>query len=277
MIKMKILSLFVILSFLLISDIISAQDKIIKVDTDTIYCRIIKYTNKKVTYSQCDSIRNNYYIIYKDHINYIVLDSSKTVSYMGNITYSEGIGSTVALKFHPFSPLFGHIALSLEGSVSASSSIEFGYSYIYNYPVLLNTQSYTNTNGFSVRLGYKFIKASSAYKLKQKHPHLLQGFYFKPEVLFTKYSTQSPSDVLNNNTSQVICLSITPGIGKQIVIKKTFLFDWYIGCGPAFQSNNSYMYYYNQLVVPLSFINILINNKAYLSITAGIRIGIVFQ
>ena len=197
---------------------------------------------------------------------------------MGNKTTSKYLESTndktFAIKYHPFSPLFGHIAFSFETSISKYMSFEFGGSYIYNYRW---NQTYTNTKGFSMRMGYKFITAYTSYKAKQKHPHLLQGSYIKPELLYTFYSTQSPTDIDNNSNTHVSNFSINAVFGKQLIINNTFLFDWYVGFGPAFQSSNSHMYYYNQIVRPIYFLHYLFNTEAYLGLTVGIKIGILVR
>ncbi len=273
---MKALQKFLFLGLFLFSSHLYAQDLIIKTNSDTIFCKIFKYHSKNVIYSFPKISENDYYIIDKDYINYILINDSIRITYSGSKTdsikqlyYAE---QGTILKYHLFSPIFGHAKLSIENYLGRNNSLEFGASYIFNRPM------FQYGKGFAFEIAFKHFRSSPIYKARQRHPHNMQGFYIKPMLLYTSYSSMTNE---SNSTSKLYTsnyLSLVFTIGKQFVIGKHFVVDWYVGGGFSYSDSDPYnLYNYNQFNFPFPFFLSTTNYKLSIAITAGFSIGFLFN
>lgn len=271
---MKILFVFV---FSLITLGSYAQDLIIKTNSDTITCHIVKISAKDVSYYPIASDSNQIpFRVSVKIIRKIIYENEQELSFVKGGTkqkFKQKNTSSYydnqhknAIKFHTVSILGGSLAFMYERSIKPGMSFEFGLGYIFGIADSLNNN--LKDKGYIIRGSVKFMRPPSYYENHHAYAHILKGVYLKPEVIFNSFKRENYG--LSTPTLKVwdyiSSTSLVVNVGKQVVYSDRFLIDWYgfIGYGRAnFQS----AYYYS---------NLILSPEAPISIGLGFRIGFVF-
>lgn len=274
---MKILKTLLVSVFFLITIGSYAQDLIIKTNSDTISCHIVKVAAKDVSYYPIGSDRNEAPLrISVKVIRKIIYENKQELSYVKGVTkqkFKETNSSSYydnqhknAIKFHALSILGGSLAFSYERSIKPGMSFEIGLGYIFG--IADSSNNNTKDKGYIIRGGVKFMRPPSYYEKHRAYAHLLKGVYLKPEVIFNSFKRENNG--LSTPTLKVwdyiSSTSLVLNMGKQVVYSDRFLIDWYgfIGYG---RSNFQNGYYYS---------NIILSPDVPISLGLGFRIGFVF-
>jgi hypothetical protein len=227
-----------IMLFLLLGVLtVSAQDKIIQSDKDTIRCFIREIGDDEIKYSM-EGYRSDLIfgidknrvseIIFADGKSMKIRDSMKDPSYYANQRKN-------ALKINFLSPLNDVTAFSYERSLGVARSIEAGIGIIgIGFEDGIN--DYQDPQGVYLRCGYKFIRSPDFYLKGMHYAHILKGGYIKPEIAFSTYSYKE--EITNKSISNKMCAFLL-NFGKQWVFDDRFLVDWYAGIGYGFGNNQS--------------------------------------
>jgi len=254
-----------------------AQDLIIKTNSDTIACHIVKISDKDISYYPIgsDSSQIPFRISVKI-IRKIIYENQEELSYVKGVTkekFRERNSADYynnqhknALKFHSLSIIGGSLAFTYERSIKPGMSLELGLGYIFGIADSSNNNN--RDKGYIIRGGVKFMRPPSYYEERRAYAHILKGVYLKPEIIYNAFKRENSG--LSTPTLKVwdyiSSTSLVLNMGKQVVYGNRFLIDWYgfIGYG---KSNYQYGYYYTNLIlapeVPISF-------------GLGFRIGLAF-
>ena len=257
------ITLFLIITFF--ASNLYSQDLIIKNTKDTLKCKIKEVGSDEIKYSLPDYPEDVSFGIDKEDVWKIVFYNGKEMSFVKDLNNPKKYtnDNKNALKFYFFSPLMGNVAFAYERSVKPGQSFEFSLAYIYG-----RSNLGLNDKGAYVRAGYKFIKSPDFYVRKMKYSHILKGGYIKPEITFTAF--HSKNDIFysasSNVEKDVMALTLTINLGKQVVYSNAFLIDYFIGFGYGFV-NEEIGYYYSSLIGA---------NEFPISFSYGIKIGGLF-
>ena len=266
--------LFIILLFS--SSQLSAQDRIIKTDNDTIVCKVKEVLTDEVKYILPKTSSDILFGIDKNDILKIILENGKELifshSLYGAKTYENQKQHAIKVDF--LAPLTGNMSFSYEKLIRPSRSWEVSLGII-GLGVDNNDE---NPQGAFAKFGMKFIKSPDFYLKGMRYAHILKGTYVKPEIAFSIYSHDpdyyyyyyeygSSSDNKNRKTNWAAALNII--VGKQYIFNDIFLLDMFFGLGYGFSKDNdneSYHYGFSGG-----------NSDTPLTITAGLKIGILLK
>lgn len=149
------------------------------------------------------------------------------------------------IKFRLLSPLSGAASFYYERSIRPTSSLEAGIAFVGMGTDLNNNRQ----RGVVLRAGYKMMQPPQNYTRSMSTPTLMNGGYFKPELLFTQYSIDrmvvvrgsSSSTGFTTTTVQPERRTVTAGaalanFGYQWVIGNFLVIDYSVGVGYGFSS-----------------------------------------
>jgi hypothetical protein len=147
------------------------------------------------------------------------------------------------IKFRLLSPLSGAASFYYERSIKPTSSIEAGIAFVG-----IGTDVNSNRQrGVVLRTGYKMMRPPQYYTRSMSTPSLMNGPYFKPELLFTQYSVDRMVSVTTNSggfgttTIQTVRRTVNAGaafanFGYQWVVGNFLVIDYSIGVGYGFSN-----------------------------------------
>ncbi len=263
---MKTLNILIILASMLFSINAISQDRIIKTNSDTIYCKITEIGTEEIKYKLKDYPSDLIFTIDVEKVRKIVLNGGKEIPFTSEMDNPENYTDNKknAIKIHFMSPIMGNISFAYEKSISPGRSMEFGIGYIYG-----NENTGEQDNGIILRAGYKFMRTPDFYVRKLKYSHLLKGSYIKPELIFNSFSTHEHNYQTGNYTkTNATSISVLLITGKQIVYSNSFLIDFYFGGGYGYTNNDNINYYYSNTIVDMD---------VPFSFTAGLKVGFLFK
>lgn len=253
---------------------LSAQDRIIKTNRDTIVCKVKEISTDEVKYILPETSMDIVFGIDKNDIIKIILENGKELSFShslyGEKTYENQ--KKHALKVDFLAPLTGNMSFSYERLIRPSRSWEVSLGIIG----LGDDINDENPRGAFAKFGMKFIKSPDFYLKGLRYAHILKGTYVKPEIAFSTYSYDSwdyyygygnyTSDT-DRQSNWAMAFNII--VGKQYVFNDIFLLDMYFGLGYGFSENNDNESYHYGFTGG--------NSDTPLTVTAGLKIGILLK
>jgi len=266
---------YLLLILLFSSYQLSAQDKIIKTDNDSIICKVKEISTDEVKYILPEMSSDILFGIDKNEILKIILENGKELNFSHSLygakTYENQ--KKHALKVNFLAPLTGNTTISYERLIRPSRSWEVSLGIIG----LGIDENEENPRGVFAKFGMKFIKSPDFYLKGMRYAHILKGTYVKPEIAFSIYSRELyyydyeslySSNPENRETNWAAAFNII--VGKQYIFNDIFLLDMYFGLGYGFSKNNDYdeTYHYGFLGA---------SSDTPLTITAGLKIGILLK
>ena len=254
-----------------------AQDKIIKVNSDTIVCQVKEVSTDEIKYILPEYSTDILFGIDKNEVFKIILTNGKELffshSLYGKKSYENQ--KKQALKVEFLAPLTGNTTFSYEKLIKPTRSWEASIGIIG----LGTDYDDENPRGAFAKFGVKFIKSPDFYLKGMRYAHVLKGTYVKPELAFSAYSHRpwyhydyyyyggSEPDK-DRETNWALALNII--VGKQYVFNDIFLVDLYFGLGYGFSKENdddaAYHYGFSGA-----------NSDTPLSVTGGFKIGILLK
>ena len=254
---------------------LNAQDRIIKVNNDTINCMVKEISTDEVKYIVPETSNTILFAIDKNEISKIILENGKELSFSHSLygikTYQDQ--RKHALKLNFLAPLTGNTTISYERLIRPSRSWEASLGII-GLGIDSNDE---NPRGAFGKFGMKFIKNPDFYLKGMRYAHVLKGTYVKPEVTFSVYSFEKEYDYWwynsysssdDRKTNWAVAFNIV--VGKQYVFNDIFLLDMYLGAGYGYSRHDDYddVYHYGFLGA---------NSDTPLTLTAGFKIGLLLK
>lgn len=229
---------FLILMSITVSSL--AQDRIIKINSDTINCVIREIGDLEIKYTNPDISETIQFGIDKTDVSKIILANGKELEFQKAIynpdNYADNHKNILKTAF--LAPLFNHANIMYELSLRPGRSIEM----TLGINGVGNDIYKADEEGVYFKLGYKFIKSPDYYLRGQRYAHLLKGAYVRPEIALSYYSYNHETEYLfgsNTSTRETnLMFGIMLNFGKQWVIDNSFVIDWFIGVGYGFGDNS---------------------------------------
>lgn len=258
---------------------LSAQDRIVKTNTDTIFCKVKEVLTDEVKYILPVTSMDIVFGIDKNYIHKVILENGKELAFShslyGEKTYEHQ--KKHALKVGFLAPLTGNMTFSYEKLIRPSRSWEVSLGIIG----IGTDYDDENPRGAFVKFGMKFIKSPDFYLKGMRYAHVLKGTYVKPEIAFSAYSYDRWDyfdygiGYIGNDdereTNWAAAFNII--VGKQYVFNDFFLLDMYFGLGYGFSKDNDY--YNDDESYHYGFSGG--NSDTPLTVTGGLKIGILLK
>jgi len=128
--------------------------------------------------------------------------------------------------------------------------------------------------GVFFRIGYKMIRSPEVYFNAMHYSHILKGFYIRPDIMFSYFSSMEnrtvPYPVPGGDITQHIRTDNFSGaflinIGKQWIMDDKYSMSWFMGFGYGFATDAGYYYSHT----------IPIDNDFPIAFSAGLSFGLL--
>lgn len=220
---------FSLIAILFIVGIYSqAQDALVTVKNDTIYCRVTEILDDEVKYKDLNLRQDLVFGIDKNKLKVIILDDGSRIdisdSMYGRENYEDQNKNILKTRF--LAPIFNSVNLTYERSLKPGRSIEATLGIIG-----VGMDNDGNESGAFLKVGYKFIKSPDFYLKGMRYAHILKGTYVRPELALTSYMVDDINDYGYANSPgrhRVTLGAVLINIGKQWVFDDTFILDWFV-------------------------------------------------
>jgi hypothetical protein len=226
-------TLYAVLVVLLMASVPSmAQDKIVKINNDTIRAKVVKITTDKIIYRYPGTHPIKLPEIAKNMVKEIIYANGSKLKILYDIyaVASELYVSEQrhAVKMDVGALFLNHFTLGFEFAVKTGMNIELKAGIIGPG---LNGQL-DEAEGFLVKAGVKFIKCDTSYSKGRRYLDPLKGSYFKPEFLYSTFTTEK-------NSQDVRCTNYALNfvLGKQFIPGKWISLEFFGGLGLGLQSS----------------------------------------
>jgi len=283
--------LLLLITIILITTQLFAQDKIYKLKGSVIIAKVIEIGTDEIKYKLFDNPEGPVYVVDKSTLNRIEFADGRVekykLSYKDPENYQGQLSKAIKINF--LAPLLGYSQISFEKSISPLKSYELALGIIgagKNRQVdrfyLNGYQPYKRSAfGAFTEAGYKFNKLPTFFNKGSRMTHIMQGNYVKPTVLLGFYSdhvlnTKNNIPVIEkrNNVFGGLLLNF----GQQWVFGEKFLIDIYYGIGYAFDNvtkdfNNGFYSsdIYNHFVIQRT------GAGTNLGFSGGLKVGLLIK
>lgn len=248
-----------------------SQDKIYKINSEIIDCKVTEVLDNEIKYTQPDF--DVVFGISKNNITKVIFENGKTMTFDNDLYVAEpdyDSQNKNNIKFNLLSPTADYLEFSYEKSIRKGRSVEATLGIT---GVGVTTHN-SNPSGFSFKFGYKFIRTPNYYIKGMKYAHILKGGYIKPEFAFSHfkadyYSISSGVTKRKPFTNGALMVNL----GKQYIIDNAFSVDLYIGIGYGIgtDADDDELFYNDVAYRRFSF---LYNNS--FAMQTGLKIGFLF-
>ncbi|HRH66306.1 MAG TPA: hypothetical protein PLU53_08415 [Bacteroidia bacterium] len=260
--------------FLLISSSSLAQDILVRTNNDSIRVKIVEMTGEKIRFRYPGMKTGPVKEIPKNQIKSVIYENGTTITIIYN-PYEVSRDLTVPDKKHAIkgdliAPFMNHVTLGYEQSLKLGLNLELKAGII---GMRLN-EDLKYSEGFLVKAGLKFVKCTEGIWKGLKYKDPLKGSYFRPELIFSSFKTFE-----KNNTIQYNHYTVNIAFGRQTVIKRLFLFDWYGSIGTGFKTTSYTQkseYDSKEVDFNYAYSHLFFGKKLPLVLSGGISIGMVF-
>nr|WP_319399073.1 hypothetical protein [uncultured Carboxylicivirga sp.] len=264
-------TVFCLLSALCIITSIKAQDKLIKVNSDTINCVIKEIGDLEIKYTNPAVSETILFGVDKEDVSKIILANGNVLEFSPTLYDPQKYitNHKNAIKVNFLSPLFNSFNIGYERSIKPGRSIEATLGLIG----VGNDIYATDEKGMFLKLGCKFIKSPDYYIRGQRYAHILKGAYIRPELAFSYYHYDfemwdwySDYETVERETN--VMFAVLLNFGKQWVIDNGFIVDTFVGIGYGFGKDD------DQYGMHKAFIGGI--DEFPLALSMGVRVGWCF-
>lgn len=263
----------------------TAQDKIYKKKGEVLKVKILEVGLDEVKYRMYADSTGPIYVIDKESIQKVELESGKVETYKTGLNDPELYADQRkhALKVGFLSPLSGYLPITYEKSLGLGKAAEFTLGIIgagknqVLYSSFLVNGNYEEIKrdqfGVHFAAGYKFNKLPTYFNRGVRMSHMMQGFYVRPTFNMGFYKDNALA--VKNNTQvidkrNVVFGALTIDIGQQWVFSDRFVLDLYVGFGYAFDNVDQQQWYdYAQDHFPIK----LVGETDGLGLCSGLKVG----
>ncbi len=257
--------LFVGCLTLLFAQTAQAQDKIHKKSGKILNVKIVEIGVEDIRYRLQDQPEGVIYAVEKADVEKVVLENGLVQKFGEEAidlkeVYAEQRKNV--LKFSFLAPLAGYSSFTYERAIKPGHSWEAKLGIIglgVNQFTDFGTQS-----GFFLSAGYKFITKPTYKLVRQRHAHILNGTYFRPDVAFGIYGHRI------SNSFACFLLSF----GKQWIINDRFAIDFSIGSGFGTESSSNNRNSFFDITPSYGYI---IEPNSGFAFSSGLSIGFLFD
>jgi hypothetical protein len=281
----------------LVIDNKEAQDDIIvkKDGSTTLKVKIVEMGNKEIKFRLPNEPDGPIITINKSEVKTVKIKDQIVYEYKPDpfSTSNSGIlDKTSSIKFHFFSPLRTHLALTYEWMNKPGFNFEAGLGIIGVGVKPINDfgNGVSNPKGAFLRFGPKFLLGNSSdIEIEgARYAHPLKGRYFKVEMILQALNTRNFVDTGSFTTTRVYYTnkyqSVTLNLiyGRQNIYGNAVTVGYYFGVGYSLESkttigkpvNTNWYYDYDS---PRRYSHVYFGKEFPLTLTAGFTIGLIHK
>lgn len=234
--------LILILTAVLISTAMYAQDRIYKRNGEILEAKVTEIGDFEIKYKSWDNQEGPTYVVETNKIKKILFATGDVKifdeDHIVPLALADQRKNVIKVGF--LDPLAGFTSVTYERSIKPGRSWEATLGII-GLGVDINDN---NPRGASARFGYKFIKSPDHYIRGMKSAHILKGAYVKPEVIFSAFGEdyREYDPWMNRYTTirnQVTAGALLLTFGKQLVYDNAFAIDYYFSIGYGFSNSTN--------------------------------------
>lgn len=222
----------IILFFILLmtSRVASAQDIIVRTNNDSLRVKVLEVGTDKIKFRRQGVKTGPPIEIYKNFVKEIIFENGTRVT----ILYDRrAVSPDIALKEKRhglkadfLAPVLNHITIGYEQMLKPGVNAEIKAAYIG--PRI--SKAIKPSVGYFIKAGIKFIWLTEEISRGMRHSPPLQGSYFKPELIYSHYTTTSENGKINFSNYGFNIL-----FGRQYIIDNFLTLDYFGGVGFALQ------------------------------------------
>jgi len=249
------------------------QDRIVKINNDTIRARVLRITTDKIIYAYPGSRPDRYPEIHKNQVKEIIYANGTRVK----IIYNQ-FAVSPDLIFRPrvhvikadvASFLMNHITLGYEQRLKAGLNLEVKGGVIG--PGI--SKQLDEAEGFLVKAGVKFVQCGTSYRHGRSYVHPLKGSYLKPELIFSRFTVKKDDEITYTNWAVNLVL------GKQYIPWEGVSLEFFGGLGVGTQTSSysaTSPYDKKEADFNYAYSHLFFGRELPVAISGGITAGFVF-
>jgi hypothetical protein len=226
--NLKLLLMMIVL--LAPAGFVSAQDIIVRTNNDSLHVKVLEVGTDKIKFRRYGVKTGPPIEIYKNYVKEIIFENGTHVTILYDL-HAVSPDLSIREKKHGLkadfiAPVLNHITIGYEQMLKPGVNAEIKAAYI---GVRVST-AIKPTVGFFVKGGIKFIWLQEEISRGMRHFPPMQGSYFKPELIYSRYTTDSENGKINFANYGVNIL-----FGRQYIIDNFLSLDYFGGVGFALQ------------------------------------------
>jgi len=222
-----ILFLFI---FFLLCKVATAQDIIVRTNNDSMRVKVLEVGTDKIKFRRYGVKTGPPLEIYKNFVKEIIFENGTRVTILydlravsPDLTIKE---KKHGLKVDFIAPVLNHITIGYEQMLKPGMNAEIKVAYIG--PRI--STAISPSVGYFIKGGVKFVWLTEEISKGLRHFPPLQGSYFKPELIYSRYTTDGENGKINFSNYGFNIL-----FGRQYIIDNFLTLDYCGGVGFALQ------------------------------------------
>lgn len=269
----KCSGLFIAL-FLLFSVRSYSQDILVRLNNDSVKVKIVELTGEKIRFRYPGMKTGPILEIPKNQVKSVIYENGTTVTIIYN-PYEVSKDLSVpdkkqAIKGDIIAPVMNHITIGYERRIKLGLNLEVKGGII-GFRI---NESLKYSEGFLVKAGLKFVKCGEGIWKGLKYKDPLKGSYFRPEIIFSSFKTFEKHNIIRYTH-----YTVNIAFGRQMVVNRWFLFDWYGSIGTGFKTTTYNLksdYDSKEVDFNYAYSHLFFGKKLPLVLSGGISVGVVF-
>lgn len=219
-----------LVSFFLVGKITFAQDIIVRTNNDSLRVKVLEVGTDKIKFRRYGVKTGPPLEIYKNFVKEIIFENGTRVTILYDL---RAVSPDLAikekkhgLKIDFIAPILNHITIGYEQMLKPGMNAEVKAAYIG--PRI--STAIKPSVGYFLKGGIKFVWLTEEISRGMRHSPPLQGSYFKPELIFSHYITDTENGKINFDNYGFNIL-----FGRQYIIDNFLTLDYFGSVGFALQ------------------------------------------
>ena len=265
---------FLFIFFTILSGSVNAQDKIVKVNNDTLRVKIVQITLDKIKFRYHGMKSGQILEIPKNQVKQIIYENGSSLTIVYNLfDVSKDLmikDRFRSVKVDLFAPLLNHVTIAYEHKLRLGMNLEVKGGYI-GWRV---NKTLDKTDGFIAKIGLRFLKNTNTIRKGLKYIHPMKGSYIKPEIAFSRYTSIEEGHKVNFSNFYA-----TINFGRQYILGNVICLDFFGGAGVGYQQNTRGANSSNQAKADdfsYCYSHLYFGKKLPIVLTGGLMMGYVF-
>ncbi len=228
--KPRILYFLLTVAYFFMRDTAFAQDIIVRLNNDSLKVKVLEVGTDKIKFRRFGMKTGPILEIYKNQVKEVIFENGThlTILYDIHMVTPDMIVKerSHGIKVDFIAPVLNHITIGYEQKLKPGINLEIKAAYIG--PRI--STAIKPAKGFFVKGGLKFIWLTEAIRNGMRYTPPLQGSYFKPELIYSRYTTDDENGKINFSNYAFNIL-----FGNQFIIDNFLTFDFFGSVGFALQ------------------------------------------
>ncbi|MEO8087220.1 MAG: hypothetical protein ABI763_10395 [Bacteroidota bacterium] len=222
--------ILLLFALLLSGKFVPAQDILVRTNNDSLKVKVLEVGTDKIKFRRYGVKTGPPLEIYKNNVKEIIFENGTRVTILYDL---HSVSPDLALKEKKhglkvdfIAPVLNHITIGYEQMLKPGMNAEIKAAYI---GPRISTAIKPST-GYFIKGGIKFVWLTEEISKGLRHSPPLQGSYFKPELIYSRYTTNS-----ENGKIKFTNLGFNILFGRQYIIDNFLTLDYFGGVGFALQ------------------------------------------